>query len=297
MIPNDALFSCVSAFAASHPLITHHTNHPSHAFISPFLRLTRQTTGVGRRRGCGCCSRCRRWCLLVLGQFQSSAQFGDAGPHTPICFGPFHPRSSAPVGRTHSPSKTHPRLATPARLNTARYKSPTRDSAHLHFRFSLLSSGLCSRSSTRFLTLAPVATPEIIAKLRQQALQSFSTVFCCPSSRVSNSTLSLPPSLQNRPSALPFHPPPHRTARHTLAACLPPATQPRQTLRLTHTVTQDLCVRPKARTDYLLFPRLNLGWTDLLTLESFLQPCIEFLLCSSHFTSFDFSRGGFLLSG
>lgn len=33
---------------------------------------------------------------------------------------------------------------------------------------------------------------EIIAKLRQQALQSFSTVFCCPSSRVSNSTLSLP---------------------------------------------------------------------------------------------------------
>lgn len=141
---------------------------------------------------------------LVLGQFQSSAQFGDAGPHTPICFGPFHPRSSAPVGRTHSPSKTHPRLATPARLNTARYKSPTRDSAHLHFRFSLLSSGLCSRSSTRFLTPAPVATPEIIAKLRQQALQSFSTVFCCPSSRVSNSTLSLPPSLQTRPSALPF---------------------------------------------------------------------------------------------
>lgn len=95
---------------------------------------------------------------LVLGQFQSSAQFGDAGPHTPICFGPFHPRSSAPVGRTHSPSKTHPRLATPARLNTARYKSPTRDSARLHFRFSLLSSGLCSRSSTRFLTPAPVAT-------------------------------------------------------------------------------------------------------------------------------------------
>lgn len=33
---------------------------------------------------------------------------------------------------------------------------------------------------------------EIIAKLRQQALQSFSTVFCCPSSRVSNSTLSSP---------------------------------------------------------------------------------------------------------
>lgn len=127
---------------------------------------------------------------LVLGQFQSSAQFGDAGPHTPICFGPFHPRSSAPVGRTHSPSKTHPRLATPARLNTARYKSPTRDSAHLHFRFSLLSSGLCSRSSTRFLTPAPVATPEIIAKLRQQALQSFQRSSVAP--RVVSQTQPFP---------------------------------------------------------------------------------------------------------
>lgn len=124
------------------------------------------------------------------------------GSTPPICFGPFHPRSSAPVGRTHSQAKPTLAWATPARLNTARYKSPTRDSAHLHIRFSLLSSGLCSRSSTRFLTPALVATP-------QRSLQNSGS----KPSRVFDglllpleSCLKLnppPPSLQTRLSSLP----------------------------------------------------------------------------------------------
>lgn len=188
------------------------------------------------------------------------------GSTPPICFGPFHPRSSAPVGRTHSPSQTHPRLATPARLNTARYKSPTRDSAHLHFRFSLLSSGLCSRSSTRFLTPAPVATQRSLQNSGSKPSRVFQRSSAAP--RVVSQTQPFPPSLQTRLSSYSFHPP-HCSARHTLAACLPPATQPRQTLRLTHTVTQVFCVSDLRHGLITLVSAFDLGWTDLLTLESF----------------------------
>lgn len=195
---------------------------------------------------------------LVLGQFQSSAQFGDAGPHTPICFGPFHPRSSAPVGRTHSPSKTHPRLATPARLNTARYKSPTRDSARLHFRFSLLSSGLCSRSSTRFLTPAPVATQRSLQNSGSKPSRVFRRSSVAP--RVVSQTQPFPPlipsnspvlsSLQSSAPHRSPHPRGLPSSGHTTPSNLAPDAYPSPKI---------WCVRPKARTDHSLFPRLTSG--------------------------------------
>lgn len=173
------------------------------------------------------------------------------GSTPPICFCPFHPRSSAPVGRIHSPSQTHPRLATPARLNTARYKSPTRDSAHLHFRFSLLSSGLCSRSSTRFLTPAPVATQRSLQNSGSKALQSFPTIFCCPSSRVSNSTLFPIPS--NPPILLFLSPSALQRSPHPRGLSSSGHTTPSNLALDAYRHPSFLCVRPKARTDHSCF--------------------------------------------
>lgn len=172
----------------------------------------------------------------MLGQFQSSAQFGDAGPHHPFVLVPSTLAPAlllaASTPKQNPPSPGHPGSSQhcPLQISHSRLGTPAHpvQPSLIWALLAILDSfpDTCTRRDT-----------EIIAKLRQQALQSFLTVFCCPSSRVSNSTLSSPiPS--NSPILSSFHPP-HCTARHTLAACLPPATQPRQTLRLTHTVTQD----------------------------------------------------------
>lgn len=172
----------------------------------------------------------------MLEQFQSSAQFGDAGPHHPFVL---VPSTLAPALLLVAPTpQAKPTLAWPPRLvSTLPATNLPLETRHTCTSGSaFFSSGLCSRSSTRFLTPAPVATQRSLQKLRQQALQSFPTVFCCPRVVSQNSTLSSHPFKPAYPLFL--SPSPHSSARHTLAAYLPPATQPRQTLRLTHTVTQ-----------------------------------------------------------
>lgn len=161
MIPSHVLRRSLAVTLVHPPRLTHSshiTHHPSHAFISIAAFDTPDDWGLGGGVAAAAAAAGAGAGAAGAGAISILGTIWRRGSTPPICFGPFHPRSSAPVGRIHSPSQTHPRLATPARLNTARYKSPTRDSAHLLFRFSLLSSGLCSRSSTRFLTPAPVAT-------------------------------------------------------------------------------------------------------------------------------------------
>lgn len=173
------------------------------------------------------------------------------GSTPPICFGPFHPRSSAPVGRTHSPSQTHPRLATPARLNTARYKSPTRDSAHLHFRFSLLSSGLCSRSSTRFLTPAPVATQRSLQNSGSKPSRVFQRSSAAP--RVVSQTQPFSPIPSNPPILLFLSPSALQRSPQTRGLSSSGHTTPSNLALDAYRHPSFLCVRPKARTDHSCF--------------------------------------------
>lgn len=250
------------------PRLTHSlhiTLHPSHA-SSPFLRLTRQPTGgVERRRGCGY-RFCRRWCCWCWSNFNPRHNLATR-VHTTHLFWSFSPslqRScwSHPLPKPNPPSPGHPGSSQhcPLQISHSRLGTPAHpvQPSLIWALLAILDSfpDTCTRRDT-----------EIIAKLRQQALQSFPTVFCCPSSRVSNSTL-FPHPFKTRLSSYSFHPP-HCSARHTLAACLPPATQPRQTLRLTHTVTQVFCVSDLRHGLITLVSAFDLGWTDLLTLESF----------------------------
>ena len=108
------------AFTRSHPcsilrvspIPLHITLHPSHA-SSPFLRLTRQPTGVERRRGCGCgCCRRRRRCNWCWSNFSPRHNLATRA-HTTHLFWSLPPslqRScwSRPPPKQNPPSPGHP---------------------------------------------------------------------------------------------------------------------------------------------------------------------------------------------
>lgn len=271
MIPSHVLWRSLAVTLVHPPRLTHSshiTHHTSHAFISIPAFDTPDDWGLGGGVAAAAAAAAGAGAGAAgAGAISILGTIWRRGSTPPICFGPFHPRSSAPVGRIHSPSQTHPRLATPARLNTARYKSPTRDSAHLLFRFSLLSSGLCSRSSTRFLTPAPVATQRSLQNSGSKHSRVFNGLLL-PSSRVSNLTLSPFPIPSNSPAL---------SSSHTLHRAARP--HPRGLPSSGHTTPSNLALdayrRPRFCVSDLrhglitLVSAFDLGRTDLLTLESF----------------------------
>lgn len=238
VIPNDALFcffDCIRRVSSTHhtsyksPVTRLHLSIPAFDTPNDWGWRGGVAAAAALAAGAGAC-----WCW---GNFNPRHNLATR-VHTTHLFWSLPPSLQRscwphPPPKQNPPSPGHPGSSQhcPLQISHSRLGSPA-----LPVQPSLIWALLAILDS--FPDTCTRRDTEIIAKLRQQALQSFSTVFCCPSSRVSNSTLSLPiPS--NSPILSSFHPPPHRTARHTLAACLPPATQPRQTLRLTHTVTQD----------------------------------------------------------
>lgn len=204
--------------------------------------------------------------LLVLGQFQSSAQFGDAGPHHPFVLVPSTLAPAlllaASTPKQNPPSPGHPGSSQhcPLQISHSRLGTPAHpvQPSLIWALLAILDSfpDTCTRRDT-----------EIIAKLRQQALQSFSTVFCCPSSRVSNSTLSSPHPFKLAyplflsPSAL--HRSPHPRGLPSSGHTTP------SNLALDAYRHPRFCVSDLRHGLITLVSAFDLGRTDLLTLESF----------------------------
>lgn len=243
----------------------HHTHHPSHALISIPAFDTPDDWGlrggVAAAAAAHCCS--RRRCYWCWGNFNPRHNLATR-VHTTHLFWSLPPSLQRSCWPHPLPSKTHPRLATPARLNTARYKSPTRDSAHLHIRFSLLSSGLCSRSSTRFLTPAPVATQRSLQNSGSKPSRVFRRFSVAP--RVVSQTQPFPPIPSNSPILSSFHPS-HRLP-HTRGLPSSGHTTP-SNLALDAYRHPRFCVSDPRHGLITLVSAFDLWWTDLLTLESF----------------------------
>lgn len=175
--------------------------------------------------------------LLVLGQFQSSAQFGDAGPHHPFVLVPSTLAPAlllaAPTPKQNPPSPGHPGSSQhcPLQISHSRLGTPAHpvQPSLIWALLAILDSfpDTCTRRDSRDHCKTQAASPPEFFDGLLLPLES-----CLKLN-------PFPPIPSNSPILSSFHPH-HRTARHTLAACFPPATQPRQTLRLTHTVTQDI---------------------------------------------------------
>lgn len=104
------IFACIRRVS---PI--HHTHHPSHAFISiPAFDTPDDWGSRGGVAAAAAAAAAAGAGATGAGAISVLGTIWRRGPTPPICFGPFHPRSSAPVGRTHSQAK--PTLAWPPRL-------------------------------------------------------------------------------------------------------------------------------------------------------------------------------------